>query len=146
MKDTVSPWTDVKDSSWYIESPFLLLYISAYFESLLPKLSLWKKEPFSPEKKSWVIFISRYNNSYYFLNVYFTCCLFFFIKYCKRFILSVYDIWRTLNFRLYSEDSIWCLILITYHTLKKAHIFRDVPQTGEGYDRHEALKRINCEM
>ena len=31
--------------------------------------------------------------------------------YCKRIIFGVYDIWRTLNFRIFSVDFIWRLIL-----------------------------------
>ena len=36
----------------------------------------------------------------------------FTVKYCKRFIFSVYDIWRNINFWLFSVDLNWRFILI----------------------------------
>ena len=44
------------------------------------------------------------------------------VKYCKRIIFSVYDIWRNFNFWLFSVDLNWRFILINLIIPKQMHI------------------------
>ena len=55
------------------------------------------------------------------------------IIYCKRIILSVYEIWRTLDFLLFEVGLISRLIYFTYSYLYKC-TFSDVFDLAEGYN------------
>ena len=63
------------------------------------------------------------------------------MKYCKHIIFSVYDIWRTFNFLLFSLDYIWWLIETHLLSLYK-WTFSDVHDLAEGLNRQRAKKNI----
>ena len=67
------------------------------------------------------------------------------LTYCKRIMFNVYDIWRTLKFRLFNVDFILRFIKCT-HSYRYICTFSDVLDLAGGITQPKAQKRIHRQM